>query len=182
MATDSNKVLVGAAVVSVGAYVTAAGAGTLTDVGHTKSPVTLAPNVQVFDVKSERAFGTIKKVPLDMELKLKIPYLECTAEALRTAMRQPSGNVSGSGVNLTVRVGDPKEQYHQIQIVGPGPSGGTAAATRTITFWKCIVDSVAEIPFAKGDSSVYEVVFAILYDDSVSAADKFFKQVDSGGS
>src|SRR6476619_4485060 len=103
MATASTKIQVGAATVSIGAYVTAAGAGTLTDVGHTKSPVTLVPNVQTFDVKSERAFGTIKKVPTDMELKLKVPYLETTAEALRVAMRQPSGNVTGSGNNLTAR-------------------------------------------------------------------------------
>jgi len=72
MATDTTNIEAGAAVVSVGAWVTAGGAGSLTDVGHMKGPVTLTPSREDYDIKSERAFGVLKKIPQDSIVKIKI--------------------------------------------------------------------------------------------------------------
>ena len=176
MATDSTKILVGAGTAYIGDYVAAAGAATLVDVGHTHKPVSYAPEFKNYDVESERAFGVIKSSPVDAMIKVTVPMMETTAQNLRIAMRQPSANISGSAPNNTILVGDPKEQYHQIKISGPGP--GTNKA-RDIFFWKCQVESMKEVGIAKGDVQVYDVVFRVLYDDSVATADKFFKQVDS---
>lgn len=176
MATDSSKIMVGAGVVSIGAYVTAGGAGTLTDVGHTKEPVVMAAGYTDFDVTSERAFGVLKKVPQDMAITIRVPMLEVIPENLRVAMRQPAANLTGTTPNETLLVGDPQEQYHQVEVVGPSP--GTSGL-RTITLWKMIVMELAEVPFAKGDTQVFNVTMMAMYDDSLATADKFFKSVDS---
>ncbi len=180
MATDTSKILVGAGVVSLGDYVAAGSGGTLIDVGHCKEPVVMTAAYTDFDVVSERAFGILRKVPQDMAITIRVPQLEVTPERMRVALRQPSGNLSGVSPNETLLVGDPAstdaELYKQIEIVGPG-LGSTLV--RTVTAWKCVVMELAEIAFAKGDSMVFNVTFGVLYDDSVSTADKFFKSIDS---
>jgi len=176
MATNTANVKIGAAAVSIGAYVTAGGAGSLTDVGHTKSGTTLAPSFNDYDSKSEQAFGTLKKVPQDGSIKLKVHMMEATLELLRVAMRQAAANLTGTPPNLTLRVGPFIEQYHQIQVAVPGV--GTTQA-RTLTLWRGSVESVAEIPYAKGAEQAYEVTFDCLWDDSIGTADKIYKVVDA---
>jgi len=176
MATDATKILVGAGVVSLGDYVSAGGSGTLTDVGHTKNPVTFAPTFENFEIRGERAFGPIRISPQDMSLAIKVPMMEAVLEKYRIALRQPAANKSGTAPNETLLVGQPAEQYHQLQIVGPGL--GTTKV-RTCTFWKCIVEAVAEVPFAKAAEQMLDVTFRALFDDSVTTADKFGKIVDA---
>ena len=176
MATDTTKILVGAGVVSIGDFVTAGGAGSLVDVGHTKEPVAMSSSFTDFDVTSERALGILRKIPQDMAVGIRIPMLETIPDRLAIALRQPAANVSGIAPDETILVGGPVEQYHQIEIVGPGP--GTLGI-RTITAWRGIVIEVAEMAFAKGDSMVYNVTLALMLDDSVATADKFFKQIDT---
>ena len=176
MATNAAFICVGAATVSIGDYVAAGGAGSLTDVGHTKGPVTLAPTFEDYEVKSERAYATLARIPQSNSLKLKVPMSEATAENLRIALRQPAANKSGTGNNLTLRVGDAKEQYHQVSVVTKGVG---STGVRTITLWKCFCEGLAEIPFAKGAEQVYEATFDCLYDDSVGTADKIGKWVDA---
>ncbi len=166
MAVSTANILVGAATVSIGDYVTAGGAGTLTDVGHTNGPVTLAPTFSDFEVKSERAFGTLKRIPLDATYKLKIPLMEATLEHMRIVNRQAAAQLTGTPPNEILALSDPQEQYQQISIVGPGL--GTTSL-RTITLWRCIVAELGEIQFAKGEKVVFDVTFDVLYDDSVAA-------------
>lgn len=176
MATTTANICIGAATVSVGAYVSAAAAGTLTDVGHTKEAVTIAPAFEDHEVKSERAFGVLKRIPIGGSFKLKVSVMEATMENYRVAFRQPSGSTSGTSSNLTLRVGDFNQNYHQVAIVtnGVGTNG-----TRTITIWRAMVESVGEVTYGKTGEQVLQITFDCLYDDTVSTADKFLKIVDA---
>lgn len=179
MATNTNYIVVGAAVPSIGAYVAAGGAGSLTDVGHLKNPTTLQAAFEDYPVTSERAQGALKKVPQSSSYKLKLSMTESLLANLQKALRQPSANLTNGDAAIeegTLLVGNAAEQYHQIQLVGVGPG---ATAVRTVTLWRCIVESVAEMAFAKGAEIMYEVTFDVLHDDSVATADKFFKIVDA---
>lgn len=180
MATNTGNICIGAAQVSIGAYVTAGGAGTLTDVGHTKGPTTLEATYNDYEIVTEQSFGAIRRIPISAAIKVKVMMDEATLDNLRVATRQVSGNLSGSAPNKTLLVGNISEQYHQVQIIGKGP-GSTTPATRTITAWRAIVETVTAISFGKQPEETFEVTFSLMFDDSVSTSDKFFKVVDSGG-
>ena len=176
MAPLTANIMVGAATPSVSDYVAAAGAGTFTDLGHTKTPVTIALSFEDYEVKSERAFGTLKKVPQTAKVALKVPVSETILENYRIATRQPAANLTGTPPDMTLLVGDQLEQYHQMKLAVPGV--GTTAA-RTVFLWRCLVEALGEIPFAKGLEAMLEMTFDVLYDDSVAMDDKFLKVVDA---
>lgn len=176
MATNTNNICIGAATVSVGAYVSAGGAGTLTDVGHTKEAVTLTPAFEDYSVTSERAFGVLKKIPIGGSFKLTVPIIEATMENYRVAFRQASGSTTGTAPNITLRVGDFAQNYHQVSIVSAGVG---STGTRTITIWRAIVENLEAIPYGKTGEQMLKVTFDCLYDDTLATADKFLKLVDS---
>lgn len=178
MATVTANIMVGAATVSIGAWVTAGGAGSLTDVGHTKTPVTLTGAFEDFELISERAPGVMSKINTMTRFKLKIPIIEATMANWLAALREPVANLTGTPPDEILLVGGagPAEKYHQITLVGPGL--GTTGV-RTLTFWRGVVESVSEVPFAKGAEQLLEVVYDILWDGTVSTLDKFFKIVET---
>jgi hypothetical protein len=176
MSTTVGNVQVGYAVISAGAYVTAGGAGSLTDVGYTAEPTTLTPTFTDLEINAEQATAPIKVIPQATVYTLKVPIMESTAALARIAFRQPAGNISGTGSNLTLLVGRAIEQYHQLQVVVPGP--GTTNV-RTITIWKAQAGELGEVSFGKGTVQRYDVSFKCLEDSSVTTGDKIFKQVDA---
>ena len=176
MATNDARILVGAGVVSIGDWVTAGGSGSLVDVGHTKEPVTLGAAFEDFEVTSERAITTVKRVPIKADLTLVVPMLEMSGEHWRMAFRQPAANLTGTAPLETLLIGNQVEQYHQIEVVGPAVD---TANERTFTFWKGFVISIAEVPIAKADTQVLSVTFGLLYDSSVATADKIGKWVEA---
>lgn len=176
MATDTSKIFAGAAVVSIGDYVTAGGAGSLTDVGHMKGPVSLTPSFSDYEIKSERAFGTLKRIPLDGSLKLALDLQEVTVEHLRIAFRQPSANKAGTTPDFRLLIGDFTEQYHQITVV---VTGAGTTGVRTMTLWKGYVESLGAIPFAKGEEQHLPLTIDCLYDDSMGSSDYFGRIVDA---
>jgi len=177
MAQVSGNICSGRAVVSVGPYVTAGGAGTLVDVGHTKAPTTLAVERENFDAVSEQAPTPVESVPSLTTYKVKVPVEEATIDNYLIATGEPVANKSGTPPNLTLRVGGPTgKKYHQIQLVTAGLGTGLI---RTITIWKAVLMSVSEVPFAKGGEQLLEMTFNCLYDDTVATADKVMKIVDS---
>ena len=176
MATDSKLVLLGAGVVSIGAYVTAGGAGTLVDVGHTQGSPMLSINAESVQIESERSVFSVASSITKMGASLKWTCLEVGVDNLRIALAQASGNISGTGYNKTLLVGNITEALQQIQIVTKGP--GTTGV-RTLTFWKCLLKSAGEIPYGKGVAQNLPLEFEVLLDESVTTADKLFKQVDA---
>ena len=183
MATNTGNIAIGACQVLVGAYVTAGAAqGTMVDCGHTKGPTTLNVTGNDYEIATEQSFGTIRKIPISATVKLKVLIDEATLANMRIAFRQATGQLTGTAPNATLLVGNITEQYHQIQLVTKGTgTSPTTAATRTITIWRGIIESVAEIPFGKAGEQTLETTIDCLYDDTVATGDKFLKVVDSGG-
>jgi len=177
MAQISGNICIGKAIVSIGPYVTAGGAGTLVDVGHTKGPTTLAISSENYEAVSEQAPAPVEQVPTNTHYKIKIPMEEATVDNLLIATREPVANKSGTPPALTLRVGGPTgKKYHQVQIITAGLG---ATLVRTITIWKAMVEAISEIPFAKGGEQLLEVTLNCLWDDTVTTADKVLKTVDS---
>lgn len=183
MATNTGFIAIGIATVSVGAYVAAAGAGALTDVGHTKGPTTISVSYEDYPVVTEQSFGPLRKIPISATVKLKVMMDEATLDNLRTSFRQTAAQLSGTSPNKTLLVGNITEQYHQVQVSTKGPAGAAGvASTRTITIWRGIIEAIEEISFGKQPEQTFVVTFDCMFDDTVATGDKFLKIVDSGGS
>lgn len=176
MATDATKVITGAGTFSIGAYVTAGGAGSLVDVGYSNAPFELTPEFENTEIESENQQGVIKSVPTKTGYTLKVPILESDPEHLRIALGQPAANLTGTAPDETLRVGDRTEQYHQGTLATSGI--GTTGA-RTFTFWKLQILSMDPIQIGKAVAQMYNAVFRVMPDTSVTTLDKFFKQVDA---
>lgn len=182
MAIDVKNIAIGGAVLSIGDWVTAAGAGSLTDVGLLKDGSELTFETENYEVESDSAQGMLAAVPIKTSVKIKAVLQEATLDNLRRVLNQVTGNLSGTAPNKTLLVGERSEQYHQLSIVSKGPKGsGLTSATRTITGWKGVVKIADAIAFKKGAEQTYGVEITLLYDPSVSTADKFLKIVDTGG-
>jgi len=173
---------IGPAVVKVGPYETAGGAGTATDRGYTKNPATVQVTLNDYEIKTEQAYGTLRKVPIDGQVKVKATLSEATLTNIKDILRQPTGNLTGTEPNATLLVGAFGEIYHQVVFVGKGARATAtgADATRTWTFHRCIVESIGEFSVGKGGEMVAEVTWDVLYDETISAANKFWSVSDSG--
>ena len=176
MAQDTTKIVVGRALVYISDYVTAGGAGTFVEVGHTNAPSTLTAAFDNFDVETEQALGIVKTVPIRSNFSLRVPMLEVTVSRIGKALRQPVANVTGTTPNFSLAVGDAVEIYHQLKLESYGH--GTTAV-RTVTLWKCQAATIADIPFAKAGTQLLDVTFRVIKDDSVATLDKYFKIVDT---
>lgn len=172
---------IGPAAITLGTYTASGGAGgSQYDVGHTKGPLTLAVSYEEYELKSEQGYGTLRKVPLSAKVKLKVSMSEATLKNLQYALRQADAKRTGTPPNETLLFGPIQERYHQLIIVTKAYAGATLTyGTRTITVWKAIVESVAEISYGKGVEQNYEVTFDCLYDETVNGGE-FMKWVDSG--
>jgi hypothetical protein len=183
MAIDINKIAVGSAVVSIGDWVTNAGAGSLTDVGATKGGVTLTPSYEHFKLTTDQTFGPHRSKAHSGEWQCKIPMLEADLPKLRRVLRQVSGNLTGTTPNHTLAVDGASEQYLQVQIVTVGIAGsGGTYGTRTITLWRCAIESIDEIAFRKDGEQMVTITLLVCEDASIAAAGngRYFKIVDSG--
>jgi len=176
MAVSDSSVLVGVGVLTIGTYTASGGAGgTMTDVGHIRS-LAVGNSRENFDVETDRAFGIIKRVPIKMSQQISAMLDESRLENFRIAFAQPAANLSGTAPNLTLLIGTPAEQYHQATIVGVGVG---STAVRTWTFWKCAAMLNGEVPFQKAAVQNIPLSLEVLYDSTLSTADKFGKIVDA---
>ena len=183
MAADIKRIEIGAATISVSAYVTAGGSGSFTDVGYTEGPATIEPGGSDYRIEPEQVLGAIRSVPTKVEHKLKFAMKEAAAANLQWAIRQLAANLTGTAPNYTLLVGDPVETYQQLKLV---TKGGRATATgtdgtQTWTFWRCASMAVEAIGVTKEKEKIIGVTFDILYDESVATADKYYKQVTASG-
>lgn len=173
MPLAATSVTIGAATVEIGDYVAAGGnQATMVDVGHLKAPVTLTASYEDYEIKSERAYGAIKRIPVNATVTLKVPMSQSDTENLRIGFRQPTTAKTGTTPNWILAVSDAAEQYHQIKISLPAGGGTGTNKTRTIVIYKAMVTGLAEIPMGKTVEAAVEVTFNCLYDDTVITAGK----------
>lgn len=173
---NSSNILFGAGEFYIGDYVAAAGTVTYVDVGHIQKAIKIGAKLKYKDVETQRAFSMVKRYPIGGELMIQGFFHEATLENMRIMLAQPSAQISGTAPNQTLLVGTPLEQYHAIKVIAPG-LGSTKK--QTDTFYKCCVDDPDDWEIDKENEQVYGVKFRILWDDSVTTADKFFKRVES---
>lgn len=178
MAGDRDKIVVGAhATFSIGAYVTAKGAGSLTDVGFTGDGVSFKATVEHKMVEVDQHLAPIRAVPIKREYELKIRLLETQMEHLRVLLGQPAANLTGIFPDETLVVDDDAaEQYHQIALVDTGL--GTTKV-RTSTFWRAFVKDLAEIPIKKDEMKFLEATFGILKETTGTGSDDIAKIVET---
>jgi hypothetical protein len=179
-APQTSLIAIGGAQVLLGPWAANKAGTTMTDVGHTKAPTVLSVSYQDYAIMSEQAFSALRKIPITASIKVKIPMLQSDAANVRIALRQPSS--ADSPPNQTTLMGIITEQYHRCQVVTKGISttGGTIG-TRTTTLWRIIVEGLADVMFGKTGETMLEITADVLYDDTVSTADKFLNIADSGG-
>lgn len=177
--TDSN-VLVGPCTAWHSAYVANAGAGTFTEFGHTSAACEIAKEAEYYEPESEQSLGPVTSRIQKLSFTLKVPTMEASVDNLRIALEQPSGNVSGTGANKTIGVGDPEVEYFQLKLEGVGP--GTTGV-RTWLCWKCKVIAMEPILIGRNQFQGYNLTFRIYRDASVVTNPEvkglFYQQVDT---
>jgi len=176
MSGTITKIFQKAPVVSVGAWVTAGGAGSLTDVGYTEGGVEISVNHEDTVISPDQEPGNVAHFPVMTDFSMKFTMLEATVDNLLTALRQAAANKTGTTPDFTLEIGEGSEAYLQIQLVGKG--GGTTGV-RTVTVWRGIVASVEPIGQKKNEPTKVAVTVNCLRDPSVSAAGKHMKLVET---
>jgi len=177
MAGSSGNLLIGAGVVTIGAWVTNGGAGTLADVGYIEAGIVLQDTAEDFLAETENTQGALKSVPMRKTVTLQIPMAEATLANWKLAMRQAAANLTGTVPNQTLLVKNETETYYQAQVVTKGP--GTTGV-RTITLWRLAGNAREAVTFTKSGKQVLNVTFNVLEDDSFSAGgSQWYKIVDA---
>ena len=183
----SQNIVLGRADVSIGAWVTNGGAGSLTALGHTSGPVSLETTWDNFRVESEQQLGALAAEPTKVTHKLKFSMLESLLENWRIALRQLAAQKTGTTPNFILALADPSVQYWQIQLVGKpirsalsalGPNPGS----RTITAWRAALESTDAIQLTKDSPQILVCTFDLMYDESIAApttAGNYLKVVDT---
>jgi len=182
-ATRKNFVIAPVSMISIGDYVAAAGAGSLTDLGYTESPISLENAFENHEVTADQTLGAHRAPPTKMSVKLKFIMKESLLENWRIALRQAAAQKTGTTPNFILAVADPVEQYHQVAFVTKAVEGPTGTkGTRTITVWRGVVESVEAVAFGKDSEQLLSVTLACLYDDTVTTpttAGTYYKVVDT---
>jgi hypothetical protein len=173
MAGDATKILIGAATVSIGPWVTAGGSGTLVDVGFTSGPVELTTKTTFYDAKAEQMETPAANAITEQSFQIKVPCIQGELEKLRMATQQPTANLAAK----TLTIARPSLQYYQVQFVGKGPETG---GTRTVTAYRCLVKDASPVSFGKGVEQKYELTLEAYQDPSiVTTANTVMKVVDA---
>ena len=180
---DTLKTAMAGAALSIGDWVTAGGAGSLTDVGYLKEGSVMSFALGEHAITPDNVPTPVRLVPTTKEVGLKAMLQEVDLDKLAYLLNQPSANLTGIAPNKSLLGGALEEQYKQVTLVTKGIAGATAlAATRTITLWRCRVKIDGDVTFsAKSGEQLFSATIMALWDDSVATADKVFKVVDSGG-
>ncbi|HET6373009.1 MAG TPA: hypothetical protein VFG76_06865 [Candidatus Polarisedimenticolia bacterium] len=167
----------------VSAYVAAGAAGTFTNIGYTKGPLTIEEGGSDYEVKAEQVLGALASVPVDKKITLKFTFLQAELDDLQKVLRQPAANLTGTPPNKSLLIGDPVETYHQIKVTGKAIGGSAGIkGVRTITMWRVAFVTVEPIGMAKDSETVWGVTMTLVYDETVATADKYYKIIDTGGS
>ena len=178
MAKSILNTLIGApTTISVGPYITAKGAATLVEVGHTRGGISIKQNTEHREIESDDALAPQRAVPIKRGYEVKWTMLEMTIANLLFALGQLPANSSGTPPNLTLEVNDNDgEILHQLEIIGAGL--GTLGI-RTITGWRAVVKDISEIVWQKGEERAYEVTLMLLHEETGTGNDNILKVVET---
>lgn len=175
--------MIGKADLDISAYVTAGGAGTFTNVGYTKGPLTVDLGQSQFESKAEQVLGSLNVIPIEFKPMVKATLLQSNLDLLQEIINQPAANLTGVAPNKVLLIGDPVESYYQVKITGKAiASTAGVHGTQTILLWRCAFTAVEPIGHAKDNEKVYGITLVPVYDETLATADKYGKITDAGGS
>lgn len=173
MVTNTNNVLVGAATVLIVAWTSSAtdySDASCTDLGHTSGPSSISASFENYEVKSERAYGFIKVVPVSGDFQIKTPLIEMSMYNLYVAFKMTTNTAT------SITLSDFQEKYWQLVIktTGIGPTN----IVRRYRFYKVQILSPGELPIAKTAEQKLDLTWKALYDDSFTTG-QYGKVVDA---
>lgn len=176
--TTANTLFGAPTSISIGPWVTAKGAGTLVEIGHTKGGVSIKHSIENHEMEVDDILTPHRAIPIKTGYEIKFTMAEVTLENLRIALSQPAANLTGTPPDeiLAVDGNLGGEVYNQVELVGPGL--GTTGV-RTIVIWRAVIKEVAEILWNKIDDRVYEVTLLILYEETGTGSDTIMQATDS---
>ena len=137
-----------------------------TDLGHTKGGVTVTYEPTYHDMTVD-AYGetVIDKRLLGEKLTATVPLAESTLANLQIAI--PEGTTSGSKMSIGSSVGDALSDEAKVLVLHP-VENAVDNLDDDVVFYKAVVASSVEIPYANDGERILEVEFVALLDESQS--------------
>jgi hypothetical protein len=170
MAKDIKRIQIGGAQLSMGSWVAAGAAGSLTEVGILKQGSELTPTRELYMPDFESFQSPIAAFVTKQTWALKAVMAEAAVSLLREILAQPAANLTGLSPNETLVIGESTyEEYLQLELLGGGPMGtGYVRGDATVTVWKAVLQSLDPIMFSKGQEQLFGATFACLLDPTIS--------------
>lgn len=181
MTVAINNMTLGAGNVSLAAWVADKAAASFTDVGATFESAKLTRKEKWHSYDNVQQYpGVVDEEPIFVEEEIEFTMGETDLAKLRWAMNIAAGQLTGVAPNETLLVGFQAKQFWTLKLDTNGPrgTGGTRGA-QAISAWKVRL-GMDSIEYDRDKPQQVKVKGVILYDISVTTADKLHKHVISG--
>ena len=177
MADSVLNVLQGGAVVSLGAWVTAGGAGTLTDVGIIQGGLKFDDKRTYHKIEYDHHLGELKANCTKRTAQIKFKVGEMSLRNLALSLDGLGMLGTSTSPNNSI-LHNPDAVATELQCQFTAPGLGTNKL-RTFTAWKGVVTAHSPIDFSKTVEQSTEFTIDLLQDLTVVTADQDYKFVDS---
>lgn len=183
MTVATNNMILGAGNVSLAPWVADKAASSFTDVGATFSSFKLTRKEKWHSYDNVQQYpGVVDEEPIFVEEEVEFTMGETDLAKIRWAMNLAAGNLTGVAPNETLLVGFQAKQFWTMKVDTNGPRGATGVRGAQVdSFWKVRL-SMDSIEYDRDKPSEVKVKGVVLYDTSVTTADKLHKHVITGAS
>ena len=187
---ESNRIIVARADVGPAPFATGGVAGTFVDVGYTKEAASIEPVTGWFDVETEQTLAAVDGAPIKQDWTFKFTLLELKLDMIRQLLNLVSGDLTGVDPNKTLVLNEPwrsgTPQMYQLRFTTKGTKLSTdpakVRASRTITFWKTILQGFDPWKLAKGDVQALAVTARAYHDESSNVTNGIYGvKAETGG-
>lgn len=183
MTVAINNLTIGAGNVSLAAWVADKAASSFTDVGATFESFKLTRKEKWESVDKVQQYpGVVDEEPVFCEEEIEFTMGETDLVKLRWAMNIAAAQLTGVAPNETLLVGAPSRQFWTVKIDTAGPRGATGVrGAQVVTCYKVRL-GMDSVEYDRDKHQQLKVKGVVLYDISVTTADKFHKHAISGAS
>jgi hypothetical protein len=168
---DVQNIIIGAPTqVAWAPYVTAKGAGTFYDIGHTIGGVEIAVKTERHEVFVDRFLGPVSSEPIKRNEQVKFKMAEGMMKNLALLMgNDPTAAVTGADPNFVFKRNMSERAYYsQLKVVGRGL--GTTKV-RTYLAYRTISGETEPIPFKKDAEQVFGATVEVMEETTGSGTD-----------
>lgn len=167
-----NIIIASPTSVSLAPYVTAKGAGTFYDLGHTIGGVEIAPKTERHEVMVDKYLGPVSSEPTKRNVQIKFKLAEGMMKNMMLALGlDPTVAITGADPTFTGKVDmSTRAYYSQFKLVGRGL--GTTKV-RTGLFYRVVAGDIEAIPFKKDSEQAYGVTLEVMEETTGSGTDSY---------